>query len=144
MQTMRTIIAAFATGLIAATVSGPIAPDGTEVQNDLPGELQVKNRGGSDGAGLCVFASLKHSAQWQEVTALKEIFEYMFNYPGGGYPEKVDQVIHDICQKKGVAVPPYIQVQRRDIEILKMICPLVMPRFCRKVSASWLTFKVRW
>ena len=123
---MKQIIPAMALALftasVAATVSGPTAPDGTEVQNDLPQDLQVKNRGGSDGAGLCVFASLKHSAVWQEVTPLKEIFEYMFNYPGGGYPEKVDKVIKDICQKKGVPVPPYIQVQGGDIEILKLAC----------------------
>ncbi len=74
--------------IVAASVNGPTAPDGTELQCDLPGNLQVKNRGGSDGAGLCVFASLKHSAMWQEVTPLKEIFEYMFNHPGGGYPRK--------------------------------------------------------
>ena len=116
------LLAAFAPLVIAASVGGPIAPDGTEVQNDLPPEFHVRNRGGSDGAGLCVFASLKHSAIWQEVTPLKEIFEYMFNYPGGGYPEKVDAVIKAICQKKGVPVPPYIQVQGRDIEILKLAC----------------------
>jgi hypothetical protein len=117
-----TITLATAGTVFTASVNGPTAPDGTEIQCDLPGDLQVKNRGGSDGAGLCVFASLKHSAMWQEVTPLKEIFEYMFNYPGGGYPEKVDKVIADICKKKGLPIPPYIQVQGKDIEILKLAC----------------------
>ncbi len=31
-------------------------------------------------------------------------------------------MIKDICQKKGVPVPPYIQVQGKDIEILKLAC----------------------
>ena len=78
--------------LLAATVSGPVAPDGTEAQCDLPREFHVRNRGGSDGAGLCVFASIKHAAIWQDVGPLKNIFEWMFTRPGGGWPEKVDQV----------------------------------------------------
>jgi hypothetical protein len=118
------LFALLATGMLAlaASVNGPTAPDGTEVQNDLPAELHVRNRGGSDGAGLCVFASLKHSAIFQEVTPLKEIFEYMFSRPGGGYPDKVDRVIRDICKQKGVPIPPYIQVEGKDIEILKLAC----------------------
>jgi len=116
--------ALLATGFLAlaASVNGPTAPDRAEVQNDLPAEFHVRNRGGSDGAGLCVFASLKHSAIYQEVTPLKEIFEFMFTRPGGGYPDKVDKVIRDICKQKGVPVPPYIQVEGKDIEILKLAC----------------------
>src|SRR5262245_24684880 len=38
---------------VGALVAGPRHPDGTEVQCDLPGELHVRNRGGSDGKGLC-------------------------------------------------------------------------------------------
>jgi hypothetical protein len=106
----------------AASVNGPVAPDGTEAACDLPRELQVRNRGGSDGAGLCVFASIKHSAVWQDVDALKNIFEYMFRRPGGGYPEKVDRVIADIARSKGVPRPRYIQIQSRDIDILKLAC----------------------
>jgi hypothetical protein len=107
---------------LGAVVGGPIAPDGTEVQNDLPRELHVKNRGGSDGSGLCVFASLKHAAVWQNVEALESIFEYMFRRPGGGWPEKVDAVIRDLCKEKGAPVPDYVQVQSRDLEILKLAC----------------------
>jgi hypothetical protein len=119
-----TISASAILALIAwgARVGGPVAPDKTEVQNDLPQSFHIRNRGGSDGAGLCVFASLKHSAIWQEVSALKGIFEYMFTRPGGGYPEKVERVIRDICQQKGVPVPYYIQLQGPDIEVLKLAC----------------------
>jgi hypothetical protein len=122
MPDTRIFYALAASALMAASVNGPTAPDGTEVQNDLPQSLHVKNRGGSDGAGLCVFASLKHSAVWQDVTPLTDIFEYMFTKPGGGYPDKVDKVIKDICTKKGVPIPPYIQIEGSDIEILKLAC----------------------
>jgi hypothetical protein len=105
---------------LGATVAGPTAPDGTEINCDLPRDLQVKNRGGSDGAGLCVFASLKHSAQWQNVDALRDIFEWMFKHPGGGYPEKVDRVIAQICKEKGLPKPTYLQVESCDLEILKL------------------------
>ena len=54
------------TSVFGASVNGPVAPDGEEVQNDLPKEFpHIRNRGGSDGKGLCVFASLNHSAIWQ-------------------------------------------------------------------------------
>ncbi len=122
MTTMKHIHYLIAAAIVTATVSGPVAPDGTEVQNDLPPQFHVKNRGGSDGAGLCVFASLKHSAIWQDIAPLQDIFEYMFTRPGGGYPEKVDKVIRDICKQKAVPVPPYIQVEGSDIEILKLAC----------------------
>lgn len=103
----------------AATVGGPVAPGGAEVQIDLPQQFHLRNRGGSDGAGLCVFASLKHAAVWQDVDALTNIFEWMFRHPGGGYPDKVDRVIAQICKEKNVPVPPYLQVQGKDLEILK-------------------------
>ena len=49
-----------------ATVGGPRHPDGTELDCDLPEPFHVKNRGGSDGAGLCVFASMRHSGLWAD------------------------------------------------------------------------------
>jgi len=112
----------FATMTPAATVRGPVAVDGTEVQLDLPRELHVRNRGGSDGAGLCVFASIKHAALWQSAEPLERIFEYMFTRPGGGWPAKVDQVIRTLCQEAGRPVPEYLQVQDNDLEILRLAC----------------------
>lgn len=101
---------------------GPVAPDGTEPQIDLPGHLHLKNRGGSDGAGLCVFASITHSAHWQTVPQLEDLFQYMFRFPGGGYPSKVANVIKRKCAEKGVPEPAYVQVEGTDLEILKLAC----------------------
>lgn len=122
---MRTITAILAV-LLSLHASGAtvtktaVAPDGTEIQCDLPVDLQVRNRGGSDGAGLCVFASLKHAAVWQNVEALESIFEWMFTHPGGGWPEKVDQVIGQICKDKGVPKPDYIHIHGSDLEPIKL------------------------
>lgn len=102
-----------------AKVGGNIAPDGREIQVDLPSRFHLKNRGGSDGAGLCVFASLKHASIWQNVSATENIFEYMFSRPGGGWPEKVDKMIDSLCKEKGFKKPEYIQYQGRDLSLLK-------------------------
>lgn len=54
-----------------ARVGGPTAPDGrTEIHVDLPPSQHLKNKGGSDGAGLCVFTSIDMAARWQDVKQL--------------------------------------------------------------------------
>ena len=113
---------ALAAPAIAATVGGPVAPDGTEVQCDLPEQYHIRNRGGSDGAGLCVFASIEHAAIWQDVPEIQGIFEWMWRHPGGGWPEKVTRVINQMCKERGVAPPAYLQVEGNDLEILKLAC----------------------
>lgn len=105
-----------------ATIGGTTSPDGVEVQIDLPREFQLRNRGGSDGAGLCVFASLQHAARWQDVEPLTEIFEWMTTRPGGGWPEKVDRVIDDLCRARKVAKPAYLQIEGTDLDLLRRAC----------------------
>ena len=102
-----------------ALVGGPRHPDGTEADVDLPERFHIRNRGGSDGAGLCVFASMSHSGTWAEEPVFKAAFEHMFRYPGGGWPEKVDKVVERIAREKGLPKPDYLQVVGRDLEILK-------------------------
>jgi hypothetical protein len=103
-------------------VGGPQNPDGTELQDDLPTRLQLKNRGGSDGAGLCVFASLEHAGRWQDVPPIDGIFEWMRTKPGGGWPEKVDAMIAQLSKEKGIAKPDYLQVEGDDFELLRTAC----------------------
>jgi hypothetical protein len=107
---------------LAATVGGALGPGGVEVQNDLPRELHLRNRGGSDGAGLCVFASIQHSAHWQDVPQLQRLFEWMQKRPGGGWPKKVDRMIAELCKEQCQPRPDYIQIQGRDLEALKLAC----------------------
>jgi hypothetical protein len=100
----------------------PVAPDGTPVQIDLPKPLQLRNKVGIDRKGLCVFTSLNHSAYWHNILLLESMRDDMTKYPGGGWPQKVDQMIKLFAKQKGVPVPDYIQVQGADIEVLKLAC----------------------
>jgi hypothetical protein len=97
------------------TIGGPTAPDGkTEVACDLPVDLRTKNVGGRDGAGLCVFSSIGHSARWQHETRLEDFQQKMRAEPGGGYPEKVDAMI-----AKYGAGTAYLQYEGKDPQILE-------------------------
>lgn len=103
-----------------AKVGGTMAPDGkTEIQIDLPADQHLRNKGGSDGAGLCVFTSIEHAARWANVKQLIGFRDWMRRYPGGGYPDKVTAKINQICKERGLPVPDYIQIQGRDLELLK-------------------------
>lgn len=102
---------------------GKIAPvSKEEVHIDLPDSLHLKNVGGSDGAGLCVFTSISHAARWQNVPLLENFRDWMRKYPGGGWPEKVKKKITEIAKEKGVEEPLYLQVEGNDFEILKRAC----------------------
>jgi hypothetical protein len=97
------------------TIGGPTAPDGkSEVTCDLPVDQRTKNVGGRDGAGLCVFSSIGHSARWQHSGALEDFQKDMRQERGGGYPEKVDAMI----TKYGPGTP-YLQYEGKDPSILQ-------------------------
>lgn len=116
------LIAYFCSMQTGAIVGSKVSPDGkTEIQIDLPASQQTKNVGGSDGAGLCVFTSIGHAARWQSVSTLENFRDYMRKYPGGGWPQKVDQMIEKISNESKVQKPEYIQVQggRETLDILK-------------------------
>lgn len=108
--------------LIRAQVGKRHAPDGTEIQLDLPEGQHLRNKGGSDGAGLCVFTSCEHSANWQSVRALYGFRDWMTRYPGGGYPAKLDAMIKRKCSQEGKPVPEYVQMEGYDPEVLRKIC----------------------
>lgn len=112
-------------GPSGATVGGPTAPDGTEVQLDLPKALHLKNRGGSDGAGLCVFASCTHTGRWQTEPVFSSLFEFMFTRPGGGYPEKVQRMVAAAAKAKSLPEPSFVQIEGSGpevYEVLKLAC----------------------
>jgi hypothetical protein len=99
----------------AISTGGPLAADGkTQVTCDLPVSERQKNVGGRNGAGLCVFTSIMHSARWQNEHRLENFQEQMRKEPGGGYPEKVDKMI-----SKYGAGTPYVQYEGADPSILK-------------------------
>jgi len=106
---------------VGASVGGARHSDGTEINCDLPGELHQKNTGGSDGAGLCVYASNRHTGRWQNCQQFEYLFEWMKKHPGGSYPEKFTQTLEQCCKEKGWPVPDYLQIESTDLEILKKI-----------------------
>lgn len=123
---------AAARGQTAHVTTEPVAKDGTAAPLDLPRALQMKNTGGNDrgpgnprgepgkGSGLCVFTSINHAAYWQNVPELQGFQKWMTNHPGGGYPEKVKDMIDRLCKEQGRPVPEYMQVESNDLEPLKL------------------------
>lgn len=100
-------------------VGGDLSPDGHELHLDLPKSLHLKNRGGSDKAGLCVFCSAQHSFNWAHIEHMEHIFEYMWDKPGGGWPEKLTKVIEDMSRKASKPVPPHYHYKGKDQEFLR-------------------------
>jgi len=103
----------------SARIGGKTSPAGVPIQNDLPGELHLKNVGGSDGAGLCVATSITHAARYQGIQVLQDFQQWCRKYRGGGWPEKVDKQIRQVCEERGQPVPRYLQVRKLDMEIVK-------------------------
>lgn len=97
-----------------AVVDGP-THDGVEVACELPNGEHMKNVGGRDGAGLCVFTSIEHSGRFQNVPALRGFQQHMRQEPGGGYPEKVDAMM-----KKYAPGVPYVQYSGNDPAVLDL------------------------
>ncbi len=103
-----------------AEVAGPVYK-GVEVQCDLPDSQQLKNIGGTDGAGLCVWTSLGHAARWSNTVCLANFQEYMSHFKGGGWPQRVKEEIPKLARKNGAAaVPEFINYEGNDPAILDL------------------------
>ena len=97
-------------------VGGRTSPDGKEeITIDLPGNEHLKNCGGVDGLGLCVFTSLAHEGRWQNNPTIANLQATMKSEKGGGWPEKVDQML-----KKHAPGTAYVQYSGNDPAILKL------------------------
>jgi len=108
---------------VGAKVAGTRSPDGAEeIHCDLPGELHRKNTS-SRGRGLCVFTSIHHSAVSANVPALQEFPRWLITKGiPGGYPQKVADLIPKMCRERGLPEPEWIQVEGKDLEVLKVAC----------------------
>lgn len=86
--------------------------EGAELQIDLPESQHVKNFGApKDKMGLCVFASMDMCARWHNEVKLIGVINKLDR--GGGWPEKVDQVIKQLDPDL-----KYVQYEGDDPEIL--------------------------
>lgn len=123
---MKNLVAAlvfampFAVESYGAKVGGTTAPDGTEIQVDLPGSLHRRNTT-SRGEGCCVFTSIHHASLWQNIPAVSEMPNWLRKkgLAGGGYPGNVKERITAYCREQGVPEPRYVQIESKDVELLK-------------------------
>lgn len=121
------VLLAFAGFLVGQSPSGgtahltdsPFARDGTAVDAWLPVSLHMKNTGGSDGAGLCVFTSIEMVARCNNIRQLFGFQQWMRSRPGGGWPAKTSDMIARYCQEKGVSQPTFFHVEANDLPILR-------------------------
>jgi hypothetical protein len=114
------LIAASCAALTAGTLGGNIAPDGTTpVQIDLPQSLRLRNKVGTNRAGLCVFTSCEMAAEWQNVDQLFGFRDFMTKYAGGAGPARLDQMVDVLCKQRKLPKPRYIHVISADLEIIK-------------------------
>lgn len=98
-----------------SVIGGRISPDGTEpIACDLPDGEHLKNAGGSDGSGLCVFTSVEHAARWQNDASALGFQGKMKREPGGGYPEKLDRMM-----KKHCPLTPFLQYTGNNPALLR-------------------------
>lgn len=86
-------------------------PGNRRVRTDMPMRLYIRNTGGSDGSGLCVFTSIYHVGVYNGLPLLG-YRRFMERRPGGGWPEKVDKTLKDYCTENGVPVPRYAHAYR--------------------------------
>jgi hypothetical protein len=95
---------------------------GETITADLPVSEQLRNRGGRDGAGMCVMTSIEMAARWQGIDSLLGLRDWCANEPGGAWPEKVDRQLHSFCRQRGIAVPAYLQYEGRNPESILNLC----------------------
>lgn len=97
---------------------------GQEVTVDLPEKYQIRNIGSRiDNAGMCVFSSIEMAAEWHGLDDMKGWRDWCANnYPGGGYPEKVDQLLAEWWRYKNLTPIPYIQYEGTDPQAILNLC----------------------
>jgi hypothetical protein len=101
---------------------GAESPDGRAVvRTDLAPDYRKANIS-SKGLGCCVFRSGDHAAHYQNIPALYGWPEWMVAHgiPGGGWPDKVDDLIPRIAKDRGLPVPTYVQHTGGNPEFLEL------------------------
>lgn len=107
------------TAALAPTVAGRVSPDGVPLECDYPADRWQKNLAGTDGAGLCVFASAAYAMDWHGIEEGRDLLQWMTSRPGGGYPAKFDKVMSEYFGSKNRPVPKYVQMEGTDVAFVR-------------------------
>lgn len=113
----------FACGALTAfdTKPDPLLPDGKVIQDPLPASEHMRNVGGSDGAGLCVYTSVTLSAKWHNLSEMYGLRKFAEGRPGGSYPEKLASDIKTYAARNNVKAPDYVQHTGGDDGFLDLV-----------------------
>ena len=117
------VLTAVLTGTAVAQFANtptPVSPAGVRATIDLPVSRHLRNVGGSDGAGLCVYTSTRHSADWANLATMLDFRKWAQSRPGGADPDKLDSDIHEYCRQKNIPVPAYVQHTGGDEKFLEL------------------------
>ncbi len=95
-----------------------------ELACDLPAHEQFKNVGSRlDGAGMCVFTSFEMACRWHGLEEMRGFRDWCAQrYPGGGWPDKLDQLVSAYCKAKEITIPTYVQYEGNDPSKLLEAC----------------------
>ncbi len=110
-----------------------ITHNGESITCDLPGSQQMKNigskiptidrRGNKEYAGLCVFTSIEMAARYAGLEQMRGFRDWVSTkYEGGGWPEKVDEVLAAYFKEKNLHAIPYVQYEGKSPEIILDLC----------------------
>lgn len=99
---------------------GP-AHNGKEVAVHLPASQHLRNKRGRDGAGLCVYSAVDDGADYQNVTPCVGLRDYMTQFDGGGYPEKLAKYIGLMAAANHMPTPGFVQVTNGDVAALELM-----------------------
>jgi hypothetical protein len=98
--------------------------NGENITCDLPYSQQMKNIGSKlDGSGMCVFTSIEMAARYAGLEQMRGFRDWVASkYPGGGWPEKVDEVLAAYFKEKNLNPLHYVQYEGKSPEIILDLC----------------------
>jgi len=95
---------------------------GESITVDLPPSEHLRNRGGRDGAGMCVMTSIEMAARWQGLDAMRGLRDWCAQQAGGAWPAKVDRQLLAYCRERNLPLPPYLQYEGSEPEKILALC----------------------
>jgi hypothetical protein len=102
-----------------------LSHNGENITCDLPGSQQFKNIGSKlgDHAGMCVFTSIEMAALHAGLEQMRGWRDWCAaNYTGGGWPERVDELLDAWFKHKNLNPIPYIQYEGKNPETILDLC----------------------